>query len=84
MYTKNLKGYERFSLKNTEGIKNVRFLTNVSNEKKNMEKYFILQLPAKLELQKIVYGIRIGLVMPNKEIVYFNDVHLYEKDPVKI
>jgi hypothetical protein len=72
-----MKGYEKFNLKNTEGIRNIRIVTNVSTEKKNMEKYFILELPAKIEIQKIVYGVRIGIVMPNKQIAYFNDLHLY-------
>ena len=29
-----------------------------------------------------IYGIRIGAVSSNKEITYFNDLHLYEKDPM--
>lgn len=77
-----VKGYERFNIKNTEGIKITRTLTNVTQDKKNHEKYFVLELPAKVELHKIVYGVRIGVVMPTKEIMYFNDLHLYEKDPM--
>jgi len=81
-HTRAMKGYEKFNIKNTEGIKIIRTLTNISNEKKNNEKYFVVELPAKIELHKIVYGIRIGAVSSNKEITYFNDLHLYEKDPM--
>lgn len=35
-------------------------------------------------MQKIVYGIKIGMVNSNKEVVYFNELYCYESDPMRL
>ena len=50
----------------------VRLFTNYVEQRKNHERWAEIGLPARMEVQKIVYGIRIGTILPNKEIYYFN------------
>jgi|JI9StandDraft_2_1071091.scaffolds.fasta_scaffold1028795_1 hypothetical protein len=69
----------KYLYRHQEGLRILRTVTNLTNQKKGCERYFLCDLPLKFHVVKIVYGIKVGTLLPNREIVYFQEVSLYEK-----
>lgn len=67
--------------RSTDGMKCTKYFTNVSkgDGKGTGQKLIVLKLPITLEVNKIVYGITLGVPVNNKEVMYYDKFQLYEK-----
>lgn len=61
----------KYIYRNQEGLRILRTVTNSTNMKKGCERLFLCDLPLKFHVLKIVYGIKIGMLLPTREVVYF-------------
>ena len=66
--------------RNNDGLKILRSICNKTTESKGQERLFLCDLPTKFHIVKIIYGIKVGLLMPNRQIDYFEGVSLYERE----
>lgn len=61
----------KYVYRNQEGLRILRTVTNSTNMKKGCERLILCDLPLKFHVLKIVYGIKVGMLLPNREVVYF-------------
>lgn len=70
----------KYLFRNDDGLKIVRTFTNVTTDKKGCQRLVLCDLPLRFHVVKIVYGIKVGLLHPGKEVEYFHELSLYEKE----
>lgn len=56
----------KYLYRNTKGLRHIHTYTNISNEKNMNQRILTVQLPATIEIHKIVYGIKIGIQAPSR------------------
>ena len=74
----------KYTYRNNDGLRILRTISNKTTEAKGHERLFLCDLPMKFHIVKIVYGIKIGLLMPNRHVDYFEGVSLYERDEMQL
>jgi hypothetical protein len=47
---------------------------------KGCERIVLCDIPIKFHVGKLVYGIKVGQMLTNREIEYFKEISLYEKE----
>jgi hypothetical protein len=62
----------KYAFRDESGIRVLRTFTNVTTERKGCQRLVFCNLPLKLQVLRLSYGIKIGIVHINHEIEYFN------------
>ncbi len=73
----NRKG--KYLFRNDDGLKIYRTITNSTTALKGCERLVVCDLPLKFHLVRLVYGVKVGQMLPNRDVEYFKEMSLYEK-----
>ena len=67
-------------------MKCTKYITNSGkgDGKGSGQKMIMLKLPISLEVNKIVYGVRLGIQANKNEIVYYDKFQMFEKEVMEI
>lgn len=70
----------KYVFRNEDGLRIYRTITNSTTAVKGCERFVMCDLPLKFHVAKLVYGIKVGQLLPSREIEYFKEISLYEKE----
>lgn len=60
----NKKG--KYLFRNDDGLRIYRTVTNCTNAPKGCERFVVCDLPLKFHLVRLVYGVKVGQMLPNR------------------